>query len=366
MYISGINPKNSIWEESLCNQIYDEIVDTIDENSFWQAYPVKSVSNSENILKFNSYEVILLTDEAQINNAILKRGFAVPDENTSHFLDLGDMMDNGEDLEFEMEMGIEEMSQSLGIPREVIEKAVAKAKEENLSKMAEQKLEPKICEIKEEEPIKTQQIPKKEKILNEKVYKSKSQLKYHERYLLKTIPRPITTWFQTIHSISLIIAAPDINDNYHLKITDNMVLFAYMYEEELKLLELHLLATIKPEESITKIRGNNFHIRLRKAVPIMWPRLTFSNDKYTWLKYHYDKFVEDSIKEDSKKKQIQIIQKAVDDDNLRDDEEGLLEEVFYRQESKGQFKETVYNQEENIDDYNCQRNDEFDPLDDEF
>lgn len=317
-------------------------------------------------MKFNSYEVLLFTDEGQVNKKIVKQNYAIDDKDTNHFLELGNMLDGDEEIEFDLEMGMEDMTKSLGIPKEVLEKAIADAKEKQ-----QLKLEPKINEIKDDkiEEVKEDEkkvVPKvkKEKILAEKQYKPVSVPSVPEKYRLKTIPSPNTTWYQTRHSISLSIVAPDLDD-YELKITDSMVLFAYQFDDDVKLLELHLLATIKSEKTTTKIRGTNFHITLLKAVPLMWPRLTFSSDKFTWLKYHFDKF-EDKVGERSKKKQIQDIEKAVDDDHLADDDDNK-EDVYYRREIKGNFKKVNNDKDEKAnDDYDRHLNDEFDPLDDGF
>lgn len=368
MFSPGIKPKKLDWDESLSNEIYDKVIDTIDGNSYWQVYTVRSSKSGQNELGFSSYEVLLFTDEYQVNSKIVKLDLAAPDKDTNHFLELGNMLDGDEDIEFDLEMGMEDMTKSLGIPKEILEKAVTDAKEKMLKtepKITEIKEEEnKITEVKEEEPKATPPKIKREKILAEKLYKHVPVPQAPEKYRLKTIPSPKTTWYQTRHSINLSIEAPDLDD-YELKVTDSMVLFAYKFDDELKLLELHLLATIKSEKTTTKIRGVNFHMTLLKAVPLMWPRLTFSSDKFSWLKYHYDKF-EDNFMEGSKKKRIQEIEKAVDDDDhLEDDEE--REEVYYRRENRGGFKKVHNDHEEKlIDDYDRHLNDEFDPLDDGF
>ncbi|KAL5276971.1 TDRD12 family protein [Megaselia abdita] len=361
----GIKPKKLTWEESVSNEIYDKMIDTIDSSSYWQVYAVKT--SSKNNLGINAYEVLLFTDEGQVNNEIVKQEYALPDKDTNHFLELGNLMDGDEDIEFDLEMGMEDMTQSLGIPKEILEKAVSDAKENKLKAIQDQE-EPKITEIPSENKIvevkEVSKTVKKEKVLAEKFYKTVSLPTAPEKYRLKTVPSPKTTWYQTRHSISLTIAAPDLDD-YELKVTDSMVIFAYMFDGELKLLELHLLATIKSEKTTTKIRGVNFHMTLLKAVPLMWPRLTFSSDKFPWLKYHYDKF-EDNFEGGSKKKQIQEIEKAVNDDNIEEDDEGN-EDVYYRRENQGNFKKVNNDKDERInDDYDRHLNDEFDPLDDGF
>lgn len=364
-FFKGIKPKKLTWEESVSNEIYDKIIDTIDSSSYWQVYAVRSSSNDAHELGLNTYEVLLFTDEGQVNSAIVKLDLAITDKDTNHFLELGNLMDGDEDIEFDLEMGMEEMTKSLGIPKEILEKAVADAKVQKLkaaeAKITEIKDEKKIVEVEETQKV----IPKvrKEKILAEKLYKPVLP-KAPEKYRLKTIPSPRTTWYQTRHSIILTIAAPDLVD-YELKVTDSMVIFAYMLEGELKLLELHLLASIESKKTTTKIRGVTFHMTLLKAVPLMWPRLTFSSDKFTWLHYHFDK-LQDKFEGTSKKKRLQEIEKAVDDDHI-DEEDSEGEDVYFRRENQGVFKRVNHDNDERIKDaFDRHLNDEFDPLDDGF
>lgn len=49
------------------------------------------------------------------------------------------------------------------------------------------------------------------------------------------------------------------------------------------------------EKTLHEIRGLNVVVRLRKECPIMWPRLTMSSEKYSWLIKNVDAVKDDPL-----------------------------------------------------------------------